>query len=82
LVVGRNGLAAIGIVGAVIIPADAMGSLLFVTATDTVTFGAVVLILAAVAFSRRPIPWRAGQFRVDPMVHCGRNKAGAPPSRR
>jgi predicted permease len=64
-------LAAIGIVGGLIgalLLTRLMGSLLFgVTATDTVTFGAVVLILAAVAFSATVIPARRAT-RVDPMV--------------
>jgi predicted permease len=64
-------IAAIGIVGGLIgalLLTRLMGSLLFgVTATDTVTFSAVVLILAAVAFSATVIPARRAT-RVDPMA--------------
>ena len=45
-----------------------MASLLFgVTATDTVTFSAVVVILPTVAFAATVIPARRAS-RVDPMV--------------
>ena len=64
-------LAAIGIVGGLIgamVLTRVMAGLLFgVTATDTVTFSAVVLILAAVAFAATVIPARRAT-RVDPMV--------------
>jgi predicted permease len=64
-------LTAIGIVGGLIgalVLSRVMSSLLFgVIATDTVTFSAVVLILAAVAFSATVIPARRAT-RVDSMV--------------
>ena len=64
-------LAAIGIVGGLIgavVLTRVMASLLFgVTANDPVTFSAVVMILAAVAFSATVIPARRAT-RIDPMV--------------
>jgi predicted permease len=64
-------LAAIGIVGGLIgaaVLTRVMASLLFgVTATDPVTFSAVVVILAAVAFSATVIP-ACRAMRIDPIV--------------
>jgi putative ABC transport system permease protein len=64
-------LAAIGILaglaGAVALT-RVMGSLLFgVSATDAVTFGAVAVLLTAVAFAATVIPARRAT-KVDPMV--------------
>jgi putative ABC transport system permease protein len=64
-------LAAIGIVAGLLgafALTRAMTSLLFgVTATDALTFGAVALILAIVAFTATVIPARQA-IGVDPMV--------------
>jgi predicted permease len=57
----------VGLAGAVGLT-RVMASLLFgVTATDAVTFGAVSIILAAVAFAATAIPARRAT-RVDPMI--------------
>jgi predicted permease len=56
-----------GLIGAIVLT-RVMASLLFgVSATDAVTFGAVVVMLAAVAFAATVVPARRAT-RVDPMV--------------